>query len=247
MFPKLDLEALNTPERRARGLVFVLPGIEGRSRWNRNIIRGLAAANIPYAIELFDWTTGWRPLALFHLRSRKLQERSSYLLAEKIVAYRTEFPDAPLYLIGHSGGGAMTLLTLGRLPAGVTATGGILFGPAVSPWFDPLPALQHTSRGVWNFSSWGDCLFLGIGTTAFGSVDGWHFPSAGMTGFSRQIHDRLDAASVPLLRECPYQSRYFPCWNFAGHFGYTAPQFVQQFVAPLLQPLAPTDSAVNAS
>ncbi|MCA9080448.1 MAG: hypothetical protein KDA58_07805 [Planctomycetaceae bacterium] len=234
MFSSVDWNAIAAPERRARGLVIVLPGIEGLSRWNKSIVRGLLAANVPYAIERFDWTTGWRPLAIYHLRARKLQQRSADRLAEKLIAYRDEFPTQPVYLIGHSGGGAMTLKTLALLPDDKKATGGILLGPSMSPWYDYQPALDRTTHGIWNFSSWGDVFFLAIGTTVAGTVDGYHSPCAGMTGFAKRHTASSASIEGPQLYERPYQLKYASRWNFAGHFGYVAAPFVRDEVAPLL-------------
>ena len=47
-----------TEARLARGLVIVLPGIEGRSVFNEEICRGLDLGGVDGAIELYDWTSG---------------------------------------------------------------------------------------------------------------------------------------------------------------------------------------------
>ena len=45
-----------TPQRLDRGLVMVLSGIEGQSRLNEDICRGLNDGGVNWAIELVDWT-----------------------------------------------------------------------------------------------------------------------------------------------------------------------------------------------
>ena len=44
-------------ERLNRGLVIALPGIEGRSKLNEDICRGLDEGGVSWAIELYDWTS----------------------------------------------------------------------------------------------------------------------------------------------------------------------------------------------
>ena len=63
----------------------------------------------------------------------------------RIVDYRKSHPGRPIYLIGHSGGGALSVLTLERLPPGTTVTGAMLLNAALSPGYD-LSAVLGTRR-----------------------------------------------------------------------------------------------------
>ena len=124
-----DLGELKTPERLDRGLVIVLPGVEGYSHLNRRIARGLALGGVTHAIEIYDWTYGWF-WQLWSLRSRRRHTEQATLLAGKIAAYQVEYPGRPVHLIGHSGGGAMIAYTLEALEPGRKITGGIMLVPA---------------------------------------------------------------------------------------------------------------------
>ena len=62
-------------ERLDRGLVLILPGMEGRSFLNLSIMAGLLDAGLPYAMEIADWTTGWTFLAIYHLRAWERNRR----------------------------------------------------------------------------------------------------------------------------------------------------------------------------
>ncbi len=226
---------LMAPERLDRGYVIVLPGIEGRSLLNRSIVRGLVSANIPYGIEIHDWTYG--PLAYFwNLRDRRRHRAQAEEIAAKLTRYRQAHPTAPVYLIGHSGGGAMTLFTLERLPDTVTISGGIMLMPAISPSYDVAPALAHTTRGLWNFSSWGDAVFVGLGTALCGTCDGKHRLSAGMVGFSspRRTADDSSRDGQPRLHEMPYRPAMLRDGNLGGHFSPVNPRFVRRWVAPIV-------------
>ena len=180
------LSELNTPERLSRGLVIVLPGIEGRSYLNRSIARGLAQGGVEYGIEIYDWTYG-PPWQLWSLRSRRRHTEQATLVAAKIAAYQNEYPKRPVHLVGHSGGGAMIAYTLETLEAGRKITSGVMLVPALSPKYPMRQAVSRTERGIWNFCSHGDLLFLGIGTLLCGTTEGLHCVSAGNVGFSKRF------------------------------------------------------------
>lgn len=212
-------------ERLEQGYVIVLPGIEGASFLNRGIARGLNDAGILYAIEIFDWTEGpwW---GLYNLRSRKLHQRQAAVLGQKILAYQTRHPGRPVYLVGHSGGGALALLAAAGLPANVTIAGIVMIVSAISPNYCLEPALAHVERGIWNYRSLGDCIYLGLLTTLFGTVDGKHVPAAGAVGFPR--------ATDPRVHDFPYQWGMLRDWNTAGHLTCTNRVFIRKWIAPLI-------------
>ena len=245
---------LQTPDRSARGHVIVLPGIEGYSRWNRGIVRGLVAAGVPFGMEIHDWTYG-RWLSAYTLRAGHRHREQSALIAEKVLALKAQWPHAPVWLIGHSGGGAMSILTLERLAGQTHCEGAVLLAPALSPGYDLSTALSATRRGLWNFCSWGDVLFLMAGTLALGTLDGRHSVSAGACGFrwSRRTAPPTSARnpehpsgsespapllSLPPLTEIHWRREMLRCGNFAGHFGCVNQRFVRDWVAPILLGLA---------
>ncbi len=217
-------------ERLARGLVLILPGIEGRSFLNLAILQGLLDADIPYALDIVDWTTGNKLLAIYHLRSWQRNQQQAGELAQRITEYRREFPDRPVWIVGHSGGGAMALLTAAALPDDVRVTGLILLAAAVSPEFDLTPAQAKVERGIWSFWSYLDCLFVGLGTTVFGTVDGCHRPAAGMVGFRSP-----SAVESPPVTQIPYHPGFVRQFNLGGHFGCAHRVFIAEAVAPILE------------
>lgn len=224
------LQNLMTEERLQQGYVIILPGIEGRSFFNRSIARGLADAGVPYGIEIDDWTWKW-PLMLYNLRSARLHRQQSARIAAKIEDYRSRHPEQPVYLIGHSGGAAVSVLTLERLNDATTITGAVLLGCALSPRYPLETALRKTTQGIWNVTSLGDLLIIGLGTLLFGTIDGKLSVSAGVTGFNSAA---LPGELQERLHEIPFRSEFLRSRNFGGHFGYTARPFVRRYLAPLL-------------
>ncbi len=226
-------------ERLDRGLVLILPGIEGRSFLNVSILNGLVDGGLPHALEVFDWTTGNKFFTLYHLRALRRNLTVAQRLAERIVKYQHEYPGRPVWIVGHSGGGAMALLTANALPENHRLTGLILLAAAISPRFDISPILSKVERGIWNFSSWLDCVFVGIGTTIFGTVDGQHTPAAGMLGF-HQTSNSSDPAQTPespnaaALIQVSYHLRMIAAFNLGGHFGCVNRVFIAENIAPLI-------------
>lgn len=212
------------PDRLDHGLVLILPGIEGRSFLNISLMQGLIDGGVPYGMEIVDWTTGNKFLALYHLRSWRRNVRQAAQLAERIVDYQRTHPGRPVWIIGHSGGAGLTMLTLAALPEGTRVTGVILLAAALSPGFDLSAAMSKVERGIWSYHSWNDWIFVGLGTTLFGTMDGWHMPGAGMLGFRAR----------PGLVQVAYHPVMIRHFNLGGHFGCVHRVFVEEHLAPIL-------------
>jgi pimeloyl-ACP methyl ester carboxylesterase len=228
------LNHLRTPERLDRGLVLVLPGIEGQSFINQSIAQGLADGGVEAAIEIFDWTTGIILLFLYHLRGWRRNVAQAERLVRRILDYRTSHPGRPVYLIGHSGGGALSVLTLERLPPGTTVTGALLLNAALSPGYDLSAALGHVERTIWNFRSIFDLFFVGIGTVVAGTVDGRHTCCAGMIGFRTPADPARRELYAQRFREVPFRAAMMADFHFGGHMGPSNRVFVARNLAPLI-------------
>lgn len=233
---------LSNPDRFQNGYTLVLPGIETASFANSNIAQGLENGGVTSAIEVYDWTTGNLALALYHLRNLDRNKLEAQKLADKIVDYQDRYPGKPVYLIGHSGGGRLTLLTLEALPPGRSITAAILLAPAVSPDYDLSTALSRTEAGIWNYYSPMDSFFLIAGTTVAGTIDGKHTPAAGALGFSEPEDFAPESRNLyeTKLHQIGYNLEMATHGNLGGHFGSTWHQFSEDYLAPiLLNPLSP--------
>ena len=220
------------PERLDRGLVLILPGIEGRSFLNVSLLAGLLDSGLPYAMEIVDWTTGCPLLGIYHLRAWERNRRVACQIAGRVVEYRRKYPGRPVWLIGHSAGGAMSLLTAEYLPAEESLTGIVLLAPAMSSRYSCDAAMQRTERGIWNFYSAGDVWLLGLGTLLFGTFDGVHWPGSGCIGFAHRTNP-LPAAECQ-LRQIPYRLGMISQFNLGGHFGCVHRVFVAETIGPIL-------------
>lgn len=230
------LRNFRTPERYDRGLVIVLPGIESESFLNHGIVWGLSDGGWTGAIEIDDWTTTCALFFVYHLRTWKRNLRQAQRIAQRIVDYQNQFPGRPVHLIGHSGGGALAILTLEALPDDRRVTSAILLAPALSPRYPLTTALRRTERGIWNFWSPLDVIFCGAGTLLLGTIDSRWQPSSGIVGFWEPAG--LSDAEREIYREKLHQRRYSSgmagSFHLGGHFGCVNRVFVEDWIAPLL-------------
>lgn len=226
---------IDSPERQQQGYVLILPGIEGKSYLNGNIAKGLADGGVPCKIEVYDWTAGSVVLFPVTLRDLERNKAEARKVARKIMAYQDEHPGQPVYLIGHSGGGGLTVLVLEALPHDRPITSALLLAPAIAPDYDLRRALRRTRSGVWNFYSPYDVGFLKLGTTLMGTIDGTHTSAAGAVGFIMPFGlDREGRQLYARLHQQRYTSKMAESGHAGVHTGWAKRRFVAEWLAPLL-------------
>jgi pimeloyl-ACP methyl ester carboxylesterase len=220
-----------TPERQAKGLVVVLPGVEGRGPLNEGICRGLNAGGVDWGIDLEDWTS---PLGLlYNLRAELHNRQKANRIAIRIAEYKFAHPDNPVVLIGQSGGGGMALWIAEAMPEGQYIDGLILLAPAISPGYMVDFALSKTRLGVLNFYSERDWLFLGLVTTLYGTMDGEHSASAGRVGFLLPP-GRGRPKEYDRLFQIAWHKQMAAAGHTGGHLATSAEGFVKHYVAPFV-------------
>lgn len=235
LLPSCSLNELSSPERRDRGLVVILPGIEGPSYWNHEIARGLSEGGVEAAIEIHDWGTPIPGGMLINIADLERNRAEAARLRDRLLAYRRGHPTQGIHVIGHSGGGGIAVLAVEMLPEDVRVSTVILLAPALSPDYDLTPALRRTSGGIFNYYSKLDAAFLGAGTTVAGTIDRRHTPAAGAVGFDAPPGATPSSGS-------PYGKLVQVAWtpkmrmygNLGDHMGWTSRGFVRRYLAPLI-------------
>ncbi|MDY6914198.1 MAG: hypothetical protein SVT52_07075 [Planctomycetota bacterium] len=220
-------------ERLQRGLVIVLPGIEGRSGFNEAICRGLNDGGVNWAIELYDWTfVLFGPL--YNLRNEQGNREKAEWVADRIVRYQVSYPDRPVILVGQSGGGAIAAWVAEALPGGTGIDGIIMLAVSMSPNYMLDDALAKTRLGIISFYSSRDWFLLGLGTTISGTMDGEHTSSAGRIGFELPSEPRR-AKTYEKLLEVPWFEKMAKTGHAGGHLTSGAGRFVRRYVAPFVR------------
>lgn len=220
-----------------RGVVYILPGIEGASILNTSIAVGLDKAHIKPAIEIFDWTTGIPGNFLWNLSDLDRNRRQAARLAQRIISYKSLHPDGDVSIVGHSGGGGIALLTLEALPPEPIVDHVVLLAPAVSPRYDLRQALLRAKDGIYHLYSPFDVGLLGLGTTFFGTVDRAHGPSAGAVGFEKpnDMPDEEWEALQPRLHQIKWSTDLVSFGAGGDHAGWSTVRFAEKYLAPLIE------------
>jgi len=182
-----------TPARQARGLVMILPGVEGRSSLNDHIRQGLNGAGVFCALEVRQW--GFLvPVVKLAVNQTNVpgNRHAAAVIAKEIVAYRKQYPGRSVYLVGHSAGGGLAVFVLealDKIKGNHYVDGVVLLSASISNDYDLTTALRHSRSGIVNFYNESDLALLGLATTLLGNVDGGRSASAGRTGFIRPDPD----------------------------------------------------------
>lgn len=227
---------IDTPDRQKYGLILILPGIEGTSPLNQNIARGLHDGGVSSAIEIHDWTTGIPGNFLINLANLERNREEAWKLARRIVRYQQRWPNRPVFLIGHSGGGGIAVLALENLPERNKVDWAILLAPALSADYDLSKALRRSRHGIMNLYSDKDVGLLKVGTTIFGPIDREFGISAGAAGFQEpaDLSETERLLYQRYLRQVRWREHMKRYGADGSHFGWASRRFAREYLAPLI-------------
>ncbi len=225
------------PERLDQGYTIVLPGVMGSAPLDHGIVKGLIDADVPTAVELYDWTAS--PFRLvYNLRALSRNRNEAQKIAARIVAYQDRYPGRPVYLVGYSGGAAVAVLTLEALPPDRKVTKAVLLAPTLAQDYDLQLALSRTEQGVHSFHSAIDVPVMVVLAMALGTTEGKHTFTAGAFGFQRPngLNESQRRQYSSRLAQHAYELKMIESGHAGGHFGWANRGWVAQWVAPMLGP-----------
>ena len=181
-----------TAEQLDRGLVYMFPGIEGGEWVMAEARRGYRDGKVESAIVTYNWNRPPVLGALVNLMDEKGNRKAAKKTAQEITQYQNAHPDAPIDLVGYSGGGGMAIMVAEALDPSIQVRNIVLVQAAISPDYNLTQTLQRVNGRLVNFYSPNDWFVLGLGTRLFGTMDREFTESAGKVGFD------LDKAVVDL-------------------------------------------------
>lgn len=231
-----DRVGLVFPERLSRGCVFYLTGVAGECGTDRFLIEGLKRAELDLGVIVYDWTDlqGGRRSNLQSYEEHRVQAQR---IAERIATYQRLNPGKPVHLLGYSGGAAMVAFVLESLSPEQAVDSAIMLAPVVAPEYDLSRAMERCRGPIYCFYSSLDVGALMLCTTIMGNMDGYKGRAAGAAGFVPPPH--LTAAEQETYRrrliQVGYDSRMLAAGHLGGHYGWTNPWFVGQWIVPLLR------------
>lgn len=209
------------PTRLARGLVLILPGVEGPGLYAACVRRGLA--DLPAAVRVFNWA-GWWP-ALWTLFSRPLRRRGLDAILAMVRDYRRDYPGRPVVLVGHSAGAAMTVFAAEALGATEPLTGAIVTATPLHPEYDLSAAIAGVDHELVSCHSRLDVQLRAV-ISIGGNFDGRRGRTVGQDGFG---------ASHAKLRQIAWDRSMIPAGHLGGHAGWASRAWVTRHIAPILR------------
>ncbi len=180
-------------------------------RWGmRTAARGLRQAGYEGEFLYWKWHSTWRAcLVIPALADRGMLERESQRLADYVARCRKEHPDQPIYLVGYSCGGYITVRALELLDGACRVDAAAVLAGAFSPRRDLRGACGSVAGPLVVSSSLADWLIAGLGTLVCGTADRVWAASVGMTGPSGRTDQCPQVISI----------RWRPGMVAWGHFG----------------------------
>lgn len=231
-----------TSAQLGRGAIWMFPGVEGGQWSMKYAYEGIRQAGIERAIYVWDWERAGGTLV--NLTEYDDNRRKAAETAEDVIAYRALHPEAPIDLVGYSGGAGIAVFVAEALPEDIHLRSIVLCHPALSPQYDLTPALQRVDVSLVNFYSGADWLILGAGTSTFGTMDRDYGASAGMLGFdpNRAVKDP-NLRSLLVQRHWDISTQGFV--HYGGHFPILSQAWNQTTVAPHLRLNEPPDAQTS--
>ena len=214
-----------TPAMKAKGIIYILPGIQGMDDHYTAIRQGLRRAGVRSAIEIHLWGSQIPGVKLAVNEMGTDAGRDwGRKIAEDIYEYQRVYPGRAVHLIGQSGGSAVAIFVLEALAeSGATpVTGVILLDASLSADYDLTVALGKSTQGIVNFRNSEDVAALGVGTAVMGNLDGGHGDSAGRTGFKASPLKLYEVKVTPSMVSA----------SDASHFADTSAAFAVKYIAP---------------
>lgn len=209
--------------------VFVLNGADGPGPWYDGLLEGLRKGGAADNVEMVSWGGPW--MVLMNMSFDPLHARAEARLVQRIREARLHSPAGKVTLIGHSAGCGVILRALERLGDGEQVDNVLLLAPAVSEGYRLESAMSAVRGQLHVFHSGHDRLLLEFSTAVAGTYEGVRGSSAGLNGFTEA--DELDAATQTQVVHHPYLQAWRDLGHEGGHFGYRAPRFAAEVLAPL--------------
>jgi pimeloyl-ACP methyl ester carboxylesterase len=213
-------------------IVFVCDGA-GNYQIASKMVRGVVeATDAPLKVETFVWSHGYKKIIPDQTDVQHARQQGK-LLADAVLAYRQQYPDAKIHILGHSAG-SMVVLAATDFLAPETLDHIVLLAPSVSTEYDIRPALRSVRGSVEVHYSSQDWFYLSVCTFVVGCADHCHADASGRVGFRLLVESPQDAALLPHLVQHPWQPSYRQLGNEGGHYGAYQPDYLKAQVLPVL-------------
>jgi len=220
-------------DRLDKGLVVILPGIEGPGPGSWAIRKGLDDSGLPYALEVYDWREG--RLGAAYAFDEPASRKRAHEIALHMDSYRRTHAGEPVFVVGHSGGGALGAFVAEEFDSRPPLNGVILMEPALGPEYDLTEAIHGAGGHLAVTSAETDVLLRSL-TTIGQNFDGAKGRTAGQDGFRLPPDAPPErVAAFGKLCQIRWDASMLKDANWGGHMGCTSPPWVASTIAPLIR------------
>ncbi len=221
-----------------RGYVFYLDGAGGGGpliNQSAGIREGLRSAGYPGWGEMYSWETGLT-LAVDQTASNEYKRAKATELAQKIVTFHREHPQAPITLVAFSAGTVIAVYTLEALPNSPIVENAVLLAGSMSADYDLTRALAHVRQNVYIFTSDRDVV-LTVLLPILGPADRGADTNS-VLGTTGPIIPANPSAETASQYAKVIEVRWNPSFRNFGHGGdhlnTVNASFIRAFIAPLV-------------
>jgi pimeloyl-ACP methyl ester carboxylesterase len=227
-------QTVEPPPANVEAVVFSVSGAGGFQATTQALRQAVAETGRRLHVESVVWSHGYGRILADQTDECHAREEGR-CLAERVENWRRQFPDKPVYLVGHSAGSAVVLAAAEALPPN-SVERIVLLAPSVSASYDLRPALSSARQGIDAFHSERDWVYLGLGTGLVGTADRRWESAAGRVGFRVESQSPEDSALYAKLRQHPWDRCVEWTGNRGGHYGPYQSGFLRAYVLPLFDP-----------
>lgn len=231
----LMTSAVIAADKEPRPLLIVVDGAGDLKGCSTAVAQAVRLNDLPIEVKPFPWSHGHYKIYKDQVDDRHSRAKGMEL-AERLIEWRREQPDRPIFLVTYSAGAAVGLAAGNHMPAN-TIDRHILLSPSVSTRYDLRPSLRASRFGVDVFCSSKDKWALGIAMKLVRTADDLHDKeAAGRLGFRELIERPEDEKLYKQLRHIFWTPADAKLGHNGGHNGVKAAGFLSEQVLPLLKP-----------
>jgi hypothetical protein len=230
--PPGAVNAQSSAASRTFDVAFVTDGAGNYQMASKMLRAVVAETGAPLNVTTFVWSHGLRKIMPDQTDVEHARKQGK-LLADTIIAYHHQHPEARIHILAHSAGSMVALSATDFLPP-ATLDRIVLLSPSVSTEYDVRPALRSVKGSVEVHYSCEDWFFLGFGIQLLGCADRGHTAASGRVGFELRIDSPDDTALMHRLMQYPWQPADRELGNDGGHYGAYQPAFLKERILPVL-------------
>jgi hypothetical protein len=233
-----QLAACAPDEAGCRDVVYVADGAGDFRAASQSVDRVVHAEGLPLCVEPIVWSHGYGRIFADQI-ARSYAQDQGHDLAGELLRRKQAQPNCRIYLLAHSAGSRVVLTAAGDMPAG-SIERVVLLGPSVQADYDLRCALRSVRRSIDVYYSPDHDYYLRGAAVLATLFHGEFSRRAGQVGFRPVIESEADAQLYEKLRLIPWDPAFEEAGNRGGHYGGYQPEFLKQYVLPLMSGPAPT-------